>query len=188
MAQLSQQDLEIIRELRAADVLQDVDGYRLNQRYGIILVCCSDGDQMPDIWRFQNGIMAKQRQEARIHPITLNGGALLIPGDSPLNKDVQEDLVYLKHIAGAHQLKKIETIVLYSHAPCGAAGLAKLTLIDVITLLKKAGQRVRNSFPSFFQVVCFFHVDNGESKRTYFVSGPKWEQWLAQKQAIGRVV
>lgn len=178
-------DQELVRELREFGVLQDVEGHRLDQSNGIILVSCSDGDQMPDIWQYQNGIMQSQRTSPRIQPLNLNGGALLIPEESPLNKEVHEDLVYLKHIREAMGMKGMYTVVLYAHGPCGAAGLAGLTLIEVLGLLKQAGRRVREAFPNA-QVVCFFHADKGGTKRTYFVSA-KWFEWLAQRQTQSRI-
>lgn len=182
---LAPADQDLVRELREAGVFQDVEGHRLDQSNGIILACCADGDQMPDIWQFQNGIMQGQRQTSRIHTLSLNGGALLIPEGSPLNREAHEDVVYLKHIREAIELKDIHTVALYTHGPCGAAGLANLTLIDTINLLKQAGQRIRDTFPGI-QVACFFHADKGETKRTYFVSA-KWFEWLAQRQIQGRV-
>jgi hypothetical protein len=182
---LAPTDQELVRELREAGVLQDVDGHRLNQSNGIILVCCADGDQMPDIWQFQSGIMQRQRQTSRIHTLSLNGGALLIPEGSMLNAEAHEDIVLLKHIHEAITLKGIHTIALYAHGPCGAAGLTGLTLIEVIGLLKQAGKRVREAFPGA-QAVCFFHADKGETKRTYFVSA-RWFEWLAQRQTQDRI-
>ena len=186
MMALTQADQELVRDLREAGVLQNVDGHRLDQSNGIILVCCADGDQMPDIWQFQNGIMQGQRQTSRIHTLSLNGGALLIPEGSPLNAEAHEDIVLLKHIHEAIILKGIHTIALYAHGPCGAAGLAGLTLVEVIGLLKQAGKRVREAFPSA-QVVCFFHADKGETKRTYFASA-KWFEWLANPRPYHSVI
>lgn len=175
---LTDADQRLLSELRVFGVLQDVDEHRLSQEEGVILFTCGDGDQMPDIWRFQTSLMQNQRPNLRIHVIAVNGGALLLAKDSPLSQD-EERRFLLSQIAGAKQLKHINTVALNAHAPCGMAGLLDLDAERVIDLLKGAGASVREEFPDM-QVACFLQVDNGR-QRTYFVSGPRLKEWKQRR-------
>ena len=179
MAHISENDIKIISAMRKFGVLDDIDPHRLAQEQGIIPIPCADGDQMIDIFQHQLKIALEGGVAPRPHQLSLNGGALLIAEESPLNKELREDLVLLAHIRGAMVLKKIRTVVLYAHAPCGAAGLAGLSFERCIDLLMKAKARVKKEIPGM-KVACFCHVDRKGKKRTYFVSKEKWEAWRLQ--------
>lgn len=179
-AHLIDSDRQLIEILRyQAGVFADVEDHLLDQGNGVIMVTCSDGDQMPDIFSFQEKMRGDHRKNPRIHTIALNGGALLIGENSPLKSD-GEDRVMLKHIKQAIELKGITTIALYVHAPCGAAGLCRLDMRQVLDLLMEAKRRIKTEMPGV-TVACFCHVDNGK-KRTYFVSRERYEEWK-QRQA-----
>jgi hypothetical protein len=173
MGHLSDTDRDTYKRLRKQGILSDVDAHRLDLTAGVILVACSDGDQLPDIFNNISHSFEGQRQSARIHTIALNGGALLLPENSPLVTPHREDEVLLEHIKVARELKNINTIALYTHAPCGAGTLAGLTLEQELDLLLAAKVRIKESLPGI-KAVCFCHIDRGESKRTYFVSRNKW--------------
>lgn len=180
MAKVTVADLELLKEFRNAGILEDVNPSKIKGK-GVILVCCSDGDQMHDIFTHQVRIIEVIKPGPRIHTIAMNGGALLLPRDSPLSAELHEDEVMLWHIAGARKLKDIHTVVLYAHAPCGAAGLANLTLLKVIELLIQAAKRL-NTIYAQLQVIPMFHVDyDGKKKRSYFLSIQKWNEWIASK-------
>lgn len=182
VAHLTDSDRQLIETLRhEAGVLIDVKDHKLDLKNGVIMVSCSDGDQMSDIFHFQEKMQARQRDSQRIHTIGLNGGALLIPENSPLNKPNGEDRVMLKHIKQAIELKGITTIALYVHAPCGAAGLCRLNMDQVLDLLIQAKRRIKAEIPGV-TVACFCHVDNGE-KMTYFVSREHYEKWKRNRAA-----
>lgn len=176
MVGINPQDSELARKLRQHNVLQDVEGARLNQSKGIILVCCADGDQFGDIFAFQKQLMAPQRETPRIHPLTTHGGALSIPQDSPLSTSRYPlGRVLMHQIAEANGFKELPTVVLYAHAPCAAA--ATWSLYQVVQFLKRAGERVREELPHL-QVVCLLHLDTGDGKkRSYFVSGSEWKNY-----------
>lgn len=176
MAHLSDSDRQTIDFLRnGAGVLADVEEHKIDQTNGVIMVACADGDQMPDIFLFQKKMEEKQRKTPRIHTIALNGGALLIPENSPVATG--ESKILIGHIRVAMDLKKIKTIALYAHAPCGAAGLCKLSVEVILDLLIQAKMQIKREI-SDAKVACFFHVDYGDGKkRTYFVSRDKYEEW-----------
>lgn len=177
-------DNEMFQTLRAAGVLQPLKDHLLEKK--AVIITCSDGHQMPDLFNHHlNTTCALHNlDECLLHTIALNGGALLIPCDSPLiDKRDREDRVIMRHLRKALELKStpeapIEQIVLYAHGPCGAAGLAALNLTEVLMLLMKAKLRLRKAFPEVENISCFFHYDNSATKRTYFVSKEDWIEWI----------
>lgn len=185
-AQLSSEDRDLIRELRAAGVLRDIDNYRVDQTQGAILVTCSDGDQFCDIFTNQVHMQAGCRSDPRIHVFGWHGGALACAPCSPINRQKHADVVFLDQIADARVLKEIDVVVLYAHAPCGAAALHGVGLTQAFALQIRAKIEIK-TLNEGINVVCCFHVDHGnDKKRSYFLSRPDWERWAEQRgiQAI----
>lgn len=161
------------RELRSEGIFEDVNANRIDMKNGVILVSCSDGDQMPDIFTHHAALCGTQRDGPRIHTLGLNGGALLLHPDSPLSRDGEWRILH-KHIADAERLKDIHAVALYAHAPCGAAGLCGMSLLDVVQWLLAGKVFLENALAS---VAChaFLHIDRGnDERRTYFVSRARW--------------
>lgn len=175
MGHLNDSDREYLKDLRSKNILVDIDSHLLDQREGVIMIACADGDQMPDVFKKQSEYLLEQRKTPRIHTLALNGGALVVPADSPLNSELPKGAVIIDDIKGAMLLKGIKTVVLYAHAPCGAAGLCRLNAGEVIEFLIKAKEELKRVFLEI-KVVCFFHVDWGDHKRTYFISATKWRK------------
>jgi hypothetical protein len=173
MGHLSEEDRRAYSKLREQHILGDVDSCKLDIVNGIILVTCSDGDQILDTLEHAQGLFRERSIKPRIHLIALNGGALLVSKKSPLVADDREDQIILKHVAKAQKLKGINTIALYTHAPCGAGTDAGLSLQQEIKLLFSAKGRIKEELPNF-QVAFFCHIDRGDQKRTYHVSRNKW--------------
>ena len=181
---LAESDRFEIRFFRdQAMVLLDVHPHLIDQSNGVIVVACSDGDQMPDVFKHHEKFCTHHREHARIHLFSLNGGAKLISENSPLRMH-QEDQVLLSHIRMARKSKQIETVILYAHAPCGAAYGKKLSFTDVLELLFQGKERVKREIPGI-KVACFCHVDHGNNKkRTYFVSYEAWLRWKESESGI----
>lgn len=176
MPEIKEEDRAIVKQFRDDGILRDVETHRLDHSRGVILVCCADGDQLPDIFAHHSGICEAQESRPRIHTLSLNGGSLLIPEGSPLNKERREDLTYLHHIEVATVLKHIHTVALYAHIPCGAAGMYRLGAQDVVDMLMRAKLRIKQQIAEA-KVGCFLHVDKGAgNKRTYFVSRHDWSR------------
>ncbi len=173
---LAEKDRIQIRFFRdQAGVLLDVHPHLIDQSNGAIVVACSDGDQMPDVFKHHEKICAHHREHSRIHLFALNGGAKLISENSPLRM-YQEDEVLLSHIRVAREKKNIDTVVLYAHAPCAVAYDKKLSFAEVLELLFQGKERVKREIPGV-KVACFCHVDHGDGKkRTYFVSCKAWSK------------
>jgi len=179
---IPQETLDFLRAMREQRVLSDLAGNKLNYANGAILVACSDGDQMPDIWKIQTDICAGHRHDPRIHTIALNGGALLIPPHSPLSQTLHEDLVLLEHIKNGIIMKEIYTIAIYTHFPCGMATQASVDVRKQIQLLIDAKNLIKLTCPDT-KVSCFVQIawpDSDEKekrKRTYYMSRKKWQKF-----------
>lgn len=176
MGALSTFDRQVINNLREAGVLENDDAGKLTSPDGVIVIPCSDGDQMPDVFTHQCKLAHEGGWPVRPHMPSLHGGAILIAEDCPLYRDFRVDELLLLHIRQAEgpELKGIGTVVLYAHAPCGAAGIAKLSVVHQIAYLIRAKERVK-AIDTTNKVICFVHVDYGNGrKRTYFVSRAKW--------------
>lgn len=173
---LSPEDRETVKNLRESAVLVEIQNRHFAKHStGHILVFCGDGDQSVDLLNHHIGLMTGQCQQCRPHLLALNGGALLLSPEFPVAKN-KAGRVLLKQIRGAVALKNIQTVVLYTHAPCGAAGLAHVGLLEQIYFLLRAKLLVKQS--SSLEIICLFHIDKGEgNKRTYFVSRPAWNEW-----------
>lgn len=187
MVTLNGFDREVIEQLRREGVLEDSEGRKLKAPNGTIVVSCSDGDQMPDVLAHLYSLKREGGWVVRPHMLCLHGGAMLIAPDCPLYREFHADELLLQHIREAEgpDLKGISTIVLYVHAPCGAAGLAGLTIVHQLHFLMASKARVQ-AIDTSNEVVCFVHVDyDGNRKRTYFISRAKWETyWEAHGQRL----
>jgi hypothetical protein len=119
--------------------------------------------------------------DRRIHEFKLNGGALLIAAKSPLTH-LGEDRVLIEHIRSAMRMKKIQTVVLFAHAPCGMAGMFNLDLKHVLDNLIEAKLRLKSELVGA-KVVCFVHIARPDGiRRTYFISAAKWRLLYPRRQ------
>lgn len=184
MAQLDEKSRQLFGQLRAAGVLADVQENLIDLKDGVIMVTCSDGDQMYDMFSQQAKWVEVQRKDPRIHLLALNGGAIHLGPNSPTSREDREDKVIEKHIEGAVWLKNIQTVILYTHTPCGLAKMFNLGLYDVLEHLVAGKERLKFKHPEL-KVACFVHVDReqGLGKRTYFVSRDKWRKWRQETRA-----
>ncbi len=180
IGKLSPKDRELVKQLRQAEVFQDVDEHRLNQRNGVILVACADGDRFPDVFRYQCKMQAGHRADPRVHALTWHGGAIACAPCSPVNKRKHADAVFLDQIADARALKDIDVVALYAHIPCSAAAKNNVSLTTAIALQMRAKAKIK-AMNHGIDVACFFHVDYGGGvKRTYFLCRAKWEAWATE--------
>lgn len=84
---LANEDLKIIEELREFRVLDEIKNHLLDQRNGAILITCSDGDQMHDIFKYHVKMQKEQCADPRIHTFAWHGGALRLVPNSPINQN-----------------------------------------------------------------------------------------------------
>jgi len=185
-SQVSKQDADLLRRLRDGNIIEEVKAGDMNLEGGLIVVSCADGDQMVDEFEHLRGLFhdvsSNVSPEEKIHFFGLNGGGLLVSGHWPDPKDGE---VLLKHISQAQTLKGIKTVALFTHVPCGAAGLVQWSVAMVIDQLINAKLRIKDLNPDT-KVICLLHVDWGKCnggddrrKRTYHI---KKERWLAVRR------
>jgi hypothetical protein len=188
MAVLSDFDRNVVRVLRGTQVLENEDARKVPMDNGVIVIPCSDGDQLPDLFGHDCELAFDNGGIVRPHMPALHGGAMLIAEDCPLYRKFRVDELLLVHIQQAEAMKEIHTVILYIHTPCGAAGLAGLNLIQQIMFLMRAKVRVKKIDPTN-KVICKVHVDYGPSfpndkrRRTYFISLSKWEEYCLSEDA-----
>jgi len=102
------------------------------------------------------------------------------------------DMPLLFNIWGSVKLKRMRTVVLISHAPCGMAGMCMMSFVDLAVNLIKAKTFIKRVVKVFdrerlgleAKVVfpCLVHVDYGDGRKElyHFKTGPGAE-WLAQR-------
>ncbi len=174
MAHLHEEDKNFLNQLRQENILEEVKPKSLDLSNGAIAVVCADGDQFFDYYNHVTSLAKEQLGRERVHIMALNGAALLLSNEWP---DKEEGVVLRRHINVAVDLKEIHTIILYVHAPCGAAGICHFDAKKVLDLLVQAKDNVKQIRPDI-KVICFVHVDWGEGKkRTYFLSREKWNDY-----------
>ncbi len=180
MLSLTKQDYELIRELRQADVFCDIASYRLDQANGAILIVCSDGDQFSDVFHHQEKLQLNgHRVRPRVHTFAWHGGALACVPCSPINEEEDDHLVFLRQIGAGRAMKDIHVVIARAHAPCGAARKNNVSLTEAISLQFKAKQQIK-TLNHGVTAACFFDVDYGSRKRTYFVSKKNWVAWTKE--------
>lgn len=174
---LTKEDRTQINMFRRIGVLQEIESHRIDDTSnGTMVVNCSDGDQIDDLFNHHKRMCAHNDQgHHRHHLLALNGGAKLIAQKSPLRIG-DEDTILLGHIHAARIMKSIDTVILYAHAPCGAAYAHRLPFESVLDLLFTGKERVKEEEPGI-KVACFCHIDYGKKKRTYFASREEWLRW-----------
>jgi len=177
----TEEDLQLVHRLRRQNVLEDVASHKINGNGRNVVIMCSDGHQSPDVITSHSRFLQHNGDgECCCHSHMLNGGALLL---SPMFTETMKlpvREVLLHQIKQSLSLKDINTVALYVHAPCGAAGLRKLSFIDTLVCLFDAKFSLKCHFFRFkkLHVSCFVQIDYGPKKRTYFISRSKWESWI----------
>lgn len=198
-------DRGLIESAKKFGVMREIKKTMPDFSNGVIAIFCADGDQFSETYHHLSPMVCEQCGTERIHPLNPNGGALVIPKNSPLadtslftgdfakgttleslSATYRQDIPLLLNILTAVKFKDIKTVVLYVHAPCGAATLASMDFKSVMWHLAQAKKNVKSAFYSFkLKVPCFCHIDYGEKdenglpkKRTYHIKTGLIESWL----------
>ncbi len=174
------EDVRLIHLLREAKVLVNVDGRKLHAPNGVIPIVCPDCDQAADIDGHIHRLLDESGGKVRLHSLKQHGGGMLLSEACPLDREFHIDKYLLKHIGVARSLKDINTIILFVHAPCGAAQLEGLNVVEILYHVVEAKKRVKSVWPKDL-ISCYIHVDYAnEKKRTYFLSRKAFEQWFSE--------
>lgn len=190
----SDQDLRLLRVLRAEGVLEDVSDHLLDQKRGAVMVFCSDGRRSYDIFTHQVRMQRPHRDEPKIHLVAKAGGALRIVSGSPTNAPGSTaDLDMLEEIRLGCKLMDTNVVALYAHGACGMAHMSGMTLQSVFNGLIAAKERVKLEIPGC-EVACFYHAaypadESGgtERQRTYFLSRQRYLEVRSQLSQEGRI-
>src|SRR3989344_2284016 len=141
---LSEEDRKSVLELRKFNILTDVKGHLLDQRKGMMLISCADGDQFDDIYSHKAMLQEKHYGTKRIHSFSWNGGCTRLVPNSPANKPgrgTHRD--FLDEIRDARAMKAIDTIALDNHAPCGKACACGLSFVQTLDLQMSAKTKIK---------------------------------------------
>lgn len=177
MLELSAVDDAIVSSLREFGVLVDVDGHKIDQANGVVLVTCGDGDHAHDIFTYHVDMMGECKYP-RIHVCAWNGGALrLVPNSDINNAFPGADLVFMNEVAEACQLKQINTVCFYCHVSCGKAASVRMHAQKVVEHHILAKQRVRAAIANVTPV-CFVHVCRNGKRNSYFLERNQWSSWM----------
>lgn len=177
-------DREAVNILRTAGVLENVDAHRINMNNGVIVVRCPDCDQKDDAEGHDRQLALVNGGRDRLHPLLHHGGAAVAAPGSQLYPGFNIPGYLAVQIREAENLKRINTILLEVHAPCGKGSDAGLNIVQLIMFMMMGKPMVKAVDPSN-EVVCRVHVDYGGRKRTYFISRNKW---IAFWQTRGRAL
>lgn len=186
---LNDADKALIRAMRDAHVLEDVDGHRLDPA-GVIPVTCADGHRFRDIFDHIEQILSVHGNSAErcVHPLTRHGGPMRLVPKCPANKPGRSTAIdYQDEVLEACEIKNINTIALVNHALCGKACQCGISVVRSMTLMFEGKQLLKKRSQKI-TVACFQHVDWGDSKRTYFIRRERFLRWqVAGAQVLERL-
>lgn len=173
------------------------------------LVACSDGDQRHDMddHLHRNGFQRRQAHLLAGGPLPLGPGSpaaslnnlfsgflvhvtknhkvgqlvrLVAPLLSLLGHLLRVDLFLLVQLWLGIEIKKMSTIVLMPHVPCGIARHYNLDIVQQFVMVCGAKKRLKEMFPDN-SILLLLHVDWGCGRRnTYRFSKEKMSDWLAK--------
>lgn len=177
MHTLVEKELRTVELLRRKGILENVSWEAFHVNYEAIIVDCPDCDQKEKA-RHHAEQVRNMFGSDRVHRIQINGGALNIAPQSPLNCQCSRGEVLKEDIRETIGMKGIERIGLYSHYPCGKGLKHDISLAENIDLLVKGKRHLRELLPNSVVIGCFFYVCLGNNMgRTYFVNRSQWEEW-----------
>lgn len=156
---------------------------------------CSDGSharQLFDLHANACGLTVEEIDKGNglLHPIMLNGGALLLSPTCALSRleCLPHDIVGISHFAYAMLMKgQHGQVSLYTHTNCSAARLIGLSQYDSYDELMRAKYRLRRVFDrtmftgtfGAYKLLCR-QVDGQIVRESRHVHKTSWEKWLNQ--------
>jgi len=171
---LTESDALQIQKLQENSLLEEADMHILDvEQRGAVLVTCACCPPVHDIFRGVGGLHGPSLGESRFWKLSLNGGPLLIPNESQMNRALHEDRTLIEHLRSASRIDDIGVVALLAHVPCAVNPYPLLRTLD---LLIRAKARLKWELVGM-KAACFLHVDRAnEGSRTYFLSQDKWER------------
>lgn len=193
---IADSDLHLVRALIESGVLAKIRLARIAEIRGgfprvVGLVDCSDCDQRKRWRRHLELRMKELNRKSRIHPFTLHGGALNIPDACQVNVDGENGRVMMRNIVESPDVKKnIGLILVTTHAPCGKAAAAQISMPELLQHTFLAEDRVVAELPQLdpkIQTMPCVHINFGPwiagnekyGMKTYELSRNRWFEWYA---------
>jgi hypothetical protein len=184
---MTESDYNLIRQLRLADVLQDIHMNPIELECTVVILC-ADGHRFDDKYKHTKGCCGNH-----LHPLTRHGGALVLAERSPFAKVIDEgivvhhDLCLLHEIGEAMAIKNTNAIVSMAHIPCAKATAAGLSAAEMLLFQVGGKARVRKKYPHC-DIRCFVHIDYlgwpGHNRfATYFLNRNKLLAWAKSEHA-----
>ncbi len=132
-----------------AGIFEEIDNERLKEisPRGSALVACGDRDRFSHYFN-------TLREAIDVHPITLNGGSILLGTDI----DHERKRIVTEDISDALGLKSMDTVVLSSHFPCGKAGLLGFGLKEILIKTLEGKEHLKRFFPNV-RIVPLISID-----------------------------
>lgn len=171
MAHLSVEQRRVIEELVGAKVLVPLDPTLMNDG---VLVGCGDCDRSGEYLDWHRELLEEAEKRGRLHLVMVNGGPLQLvyPGTGLAVKNW-----LVEQIEGGFKLKGLRRAILMGHAPCGQAGVWKLSIPDTIGMYFKTAEKLKSHVPDC-ETVIRLHVDyDGKEMKTYHVDHAQWTVW-----------
>ena len=154
---LTQHDRLCLEQMKQFGLFAEIIPQKLAISNGVVAAFCSDGDQFYDLYSHTARVCEEAVGTIRIHPITLNGGGILMSGQLR-EEQCQHGQTMQENILAAVVMKGIKDVFLYTHFPCGIAISHCLGVIDQALLLRMAKNRLKEANPEL-RIKCFFHVE-----------------------------
>jgi len=171
---LTRDELEFVQELKDIGVLRKIRNFDDTYKGGFVFCVCGDCDRFPELYRYQKNKCKEAGYPIRSHLIALNGGPLLIANNSPLNTDGESKIIK-KHIAGAMQIKSIETIVAMFHWQCGAALNAGMSIEETFACYYNGIQELQSAHPDA-RIITKCHLHKPEEFSSYIINMDRYQE------------
>lgn len=171
MAQIRAEDLAKIKTWRSIGLLADVDQNTLKGlcQDGLIPLFCGDGDRSLEFREH----LKKMGCYKRPHLQALDGGPIRIVREAPIPKKFRIHNQLIHELLFSRQAKKIPTLVLCAHYPCGMAQACHITLPDIVYYNLRAAEIMIKRGWDKKRVVPLIHIYDGQKERTYFIEKEK---------------
>lgn len=167
---LTDQELATVQRWKQDRVLVPIQSDKVAGRThkGAIFLFCGDADHS---WDVLTHVVNKLGCTERLHLQCINGGALRLNPNVPIPQKYRINDQLMEGIQVSRDLKKIETLFLSSHAPCGMAGLCNLSIEDVLWHTIETADIISTTTGWLRKdIIPLFHIHKGNGlKNTYFV-------------------
>ncbi|MFA6587474.1 MAG: hypothetical protein WCT08_00225 [Patescibacteria group bacterium] len=164
---ISTEDRGIISSWRKTGVITEVDGQKLINvsPHGVIIVMCGDADRALEMLDF----LKLKINTRRFHLRAEDGGPLRYHPSVPIPPKLRMDKQLLAGLHGSRGLKKIPTLILMAHWPCGMAAQIKLGIRDTVWYTIQLVQILSDLGWDKKRIIPMLHVDYSTRMRTYFI-------------------